>query len=288
MGSKSTDWTVLKMLTWATSYFEEKGIRNPRLSIEWLLAEVLQKKRLDLYLIYDRPISREELDLIKPMIKRRAQHEPLQYIVGNTNFFGITLKVNSDVLIPRPETEELIDWVLQNTPPNDPFIVLDIGTGSGCIPIALKKARSNWSIHAFDISNEALLIATENACLNGTEINFWKDDIFSPSNKLLAQEFNIITSNPPYILHSEAEHLDIEVKAFEPSLALFTSSTEKIFKAIIQFSTKCLKQNGLLAIEINEKFGNEILTFFEDQVWEASIQKDYGGKDRFIFAKKME
>lgn len=288
MGSKSTDWTVLKMLTWATSYFEEKGIRNPRLSIEWLLAEVLQKKKLDLYLIYDRPISREELDLIKPMIKRRAQHEPLQYIVGNTNFFGITLKVNSDVLIPRPETEELIDWVLQNTPPNDPFIVLDIGTGSGCIPIALKKARSNWSIHAFDISNEALLIATENACLNGTEINFWKDDIFSPSNKLLAQEFNIITSNPPYILHSEAEHLDIEVKAFEPSLALFTSSTEKIFKAIIQFSTKCLKQNGLLAIEINEKFGNEILTFFEDQVWEASIQKDYGGKDRFIFAKKME
>lgn len=288
MGSKSTDWTVLKMLTWATSYFEEKGIRNPRLSIEWLLAEVLQKKRLDLYLIYDRPISREELDLIKPMIKRRAQHEPLQYIVGNTNFFGITLKVNSDVLIPRPETEELIDWVLQNTPPNDPFIVLDIGTGSGCIPITLKKARSNWSIHAFDISNEALLIATENACLNGTEINFWKDDIFSPSNKLLAQEFNIITSNPPYILHSEAEHLDIEVKAFEPSLALFTSSTEKIFKAIIQFSTKCLKQNGLLAIEINEKFGNEILTFFEDQVWEASIQKDYGGKDRFIFAKKMK
>ena len=288
MGSKSTDWTVLNMLTWATSYFEEKGIRNPRLSIEWLLAEVLQKKRLDLYLIYDRPLSREELDVIKPMIKRRAQHEPLQYIVGNTNFFGTTLKVNSNVLIPRPETEELVDWILQNTPRNDPFNVLDIGTGSGCIPIALKKARSNWSIHAFDISNDALLTATENAFLNGTEINFWKDDIFSPSNKLLAQEFNIITSNPPYILHSEAEYLDIEVKAFEPSLALFTSSTEKIFKAIIQFSTKCLKQNGLLAIEINEKFGNEVLTLFDDQVWEASIQKDYGRKDRFIFAKKMK
>jgi release factor glutamine methyltransferase len=288
MGSKSADWTVLKMLTWATSYFEEKGIRNPRLSIEWLLAEVLQKKRLDLYLIYDRPLSREELDVIKPMIKRRAQHEPLQYIVGNTNFFGTTLKVNSNVLIPRPETEELVDWILQNTPLNDPFNVLDIGTGSGCIPIALKKARSNWSIHAFDVSNDALLTATENAFLNGTEINFWKDDIFSPSNKLLAQEFNIITSNPPYILHSEAEHLDIEVKAFEPSLALFTSSTKKIFKAIIQFSTKCLKQNGLLAIEINEKFGNEVLTLFDDQVWEASIQKDYGGKDRFIFAKKMK
>jgi len=288
MGSKSTDCTVLKMLTWATSYFEEKGIRNPRLSIEWLLAEVLQKKRLDLYLIYDRPLSREELDVIKPMIKRRAQHEPLQYIVGNTNFFGTTLKVNSNVLIPRPETEELVDWILQNTPLNDPFNVLDIGTGSGCIPIALKKARSNWSIHAFDVSNDALLTATENAFLNGTEINFWKDDIFSPSNKLLAQEFNIITSNPPYILHSEAEYLDIEVKAFEPSLALFTSSTEKIFKAIIQFTTKCLKQNGLLAIEINEKFGNEVLTLFDDQVWEASIQKDYGGKDRFIFAKKMK
>ena len=119
------------------------------------------------------------------MIKRRAQHEPLQYIVGNTNFFGTTLKVNSNVLIPRPETEELVDWILQNTPLNDPFNVLDIGTGSGCIPIALKKARSNWSIHAFDVSNDALLTATENAFLNGTEINFWKDDIFSPSNKLL-------------------------------------------------------------------------------------------------------
>ena len=288
MGSNSTEWTVLKMLKWAAAYFEEKGISNPRLSIEWLLAEVLQKKRLDLYLIFDRPLSREELDFIKPMIKRRAQHEPLQYILGNTNFFGTTLKVSPDVFIPRPETEELVDWVLQNTTSNDPFIVLDIGTGSGCIPIALKKARVNWSIHAFDVSNKALLIATENAALNGTKIDFWKDDIFSPSTKLLAQEFNVITSNPPYILHSEAEHLDIEVKAFEPSLALFTSSTEKIYKAIIQFSTKCLKQNGLLAIEINEKFGNEILRLFNDQTWEASIQKDYGGKDRFILARKVK
>ena len=161
------------------------------------------EKRLDLYLVMIAHF-REELDVIKPMIKRRAQHEPLQYIVGNTNFFGTSIKVNPDVLIPRPETEELVDWVLQNTPSNDPLIVLDIGTGSGCIPIALKKARSNWSIHAFDVSNDALLTATENAFLNGTEINFWEDDIFSPSNKLLAQEFNIITSNPPYILHSEA------------------------------------------------------------------------------------
>ena len=246
MTSKSSDWTVLNILEWATSYFKNKGIRNPRLSIEWLLAQVLRTKRLDLYLIYDRPLTRKELDIIRSMIKRRASYEPLQYIIGETNFFGSIIKVNPSVLIPRPETEELVELVLKKVPSNDPIDVLDIGTGSGCIPIVLKKARSNWRLSAFDISSKAIYIAKENAELNNTKVNFSIDDIFSPSSELCARKFDIMISNPPYILNSEAESIDKEVRAFEPNLALFTTSTKKIFNAIEQFSTKCLKQNGTL------------------------------------------
>lgn len=156
MSQNSTDWTVLKILEWATSYFEEKGIRNPRLSIEWLLAYVLNKKRLDLYLIYDRPLTRDDLNNLRPLIKRRANHEPLQYITGETNFYGYKIQVMPGVLIPRPETEELVEWVLEKTDENSQISLIDIGTGSGCIPIAVKKERPNWSISAFDVSPDAI------------------------------------------------------------------------------------------------------------------------------------
>ncbi len=288
MAQSSTDWTVLKMLTWATDYFEEKGIRNPRLSIEWLLAHVLQKKRLDLYLIYDRPLTIDELDAIRPMVKRRANHEPLQYITGETDFFGCRIKVEPGVLIPRPETEELVEWILNKNTANEPLRVLDIGTGSGCIPIALKKERPKWSVTAFDVSTEAIQIAMKNALLNQTEITFTVDNVYSPDERLLSTQFDVIISNPPYVLDTEAETLDKEVKAFEPEIALFTPTTKKIYSAIEEFASNSLKTNGILMLEINEKFGQETLQYFPADFWVAELQKDYAGKDRFIFAKKVK
>ena len=146
MTNTPVEWTVLSLLEWGTGYFDKKGIKNSRLSIEWLLADVLKIKRLNLYLVFDRPVSEGELQLIKPMIKRRAAHEPLQYITGETDFLNARIKVTPDVLIPRPETEELVDKVLNNHNTEKELKVLDIGTGSGCIPIALKIKNRHWKI----------------------------------------------------------------------------------------------------------------------------------------------
>lgn len=287
MKHTSTDWTVLKMLTWATSYFKTKGVRNPRLSIEWLLAHVLKKKRLDLYLIFDRPLSLYEIDSIKPLIIRRANNEPVQYITEETDFFGCLIKVSPNVLIPRPETEELVDWILNKIPTNVPQNVLDIGTGSGCISIALKKNRPDWIISGFDISAKAIQIARYNSKINNTPIHFTIDDIFSPSDHLHSNTFDVIVSNPPYILKSEENTLDREVREYEPSLALFTSTIGKIYRSIEVFASKSLSEHGLMMLELNERFGQQILQLFSSPTWHAVIKKDSAGKDRFIVVKKL-
>lgn len=288
MAKLSTDWTVLKMLEWATVYFEQKGVRNPRFSIEWLLAHVLQRKRLDLYLLFDRPLTSDELNQVRPMVKRRALHEPLQYITGETNFFGYPIQVQPGVLIPRPETEQLVELVLNNESFKKDASVLDIGTGSGCIPIALKKQRPEWNISAVDISEDALVAAKSNAIKNEVEIEYSLEDLFNPSEALHDRTFDIIVSNPPYVLETEFDSLDIEVKKFEPELALFTSTTEKIFGAIQILSSKILSSNGLLFLEINERFGRSTAQIFERENWNVTLIKDYSKKDRFILAKKAK
>src|SRR5690606_6466742 len=139
------DWTVLRMLEWATAYFESKGIPSPRLSIEWLLGEVLSLKRLDLYLQHDRTLTTSELDTLRGWVLRRGKHEPLQYITGSTDFYNCTINVTPAVLIPRQETEQLVDKILQGHSETHQR-VLDVGTGSGCIAIAIKKARPDWHV----------------------------------------------------------------------------------------------------------------------------------------------
>lgn len=286
MNKPPDHWTVLSMLKWATTYFKEKGIRNPRYSIEWLLAFVLDKKRLDLYLVYDRPITKKELSQLKPLVQRRAVHEPLQYITGETDFFGTKITVKPGVLIPRMETEQLMEIVLDKTTALESPNVLDIGTGSGCIPIALKNARPLWNLFATDISEEALSIAQQNATLNGTDITFAKDDIYSPSFPSEKILFDVIISNPPYILKDEHETLDKEVREFEPELALFCDSTKNMYGAIQKFSTSFLNKNGLLFLELHENHADEVAKLFTQTGWSTTIQKDYDKRDRFLVAKK--
>lgn len=286
MNKPPDHWTVLSMLKWATTYFKEKGIRNPRYSIEWLLAFVLDKKRLDLYLVYDRPITKKELSQLKPLVQRRAVHEPLQYITGETDFFGTKITVKPGVLIPRMETEQLMEIVLDKTEALESPNVLDIGTGSGCIPIALKNARPYWNLFATDISDEALSIAQQNATLNGTDITFVKDDVYSPSFPSEKILFDVIISNPPYILKDEHETLDKEVREFEPELALFCDSTKNMYGAIQKFSTSFLNKNGLLFLELHENHADEVAKLFTQTGWNTAIQKDYDKRDRFLVAKK--
>lgn len=279
-------WTVLSMMEWATAYFEEKGVSQSRLSIEWLLAHVLDVKRLDLYLMFDRPLSTAQLEELRPIVKRRASHEPLQYIIGETDFLNTTIKVRRGVLIPRPETEQLVEMVLNQFPENTTVSVLDIGTGSGCIPIALKKNRPDWEVYGMDLSTEALSIAGENAALNKTDIRFFEGDLFKPGS-VSRNEFDIIISNPPYILEQERSSLDKEVVNFEPGMALFCSSTQKMYSAIRNLAAQKLSKKSLLFLELHELYGNEVLSLFENSNWKAKLANDYSGKARFLIAEKM-
>lgn len=281
------EWTVLSMLNWGTRYFQEKQVHNPRFSIEWLLADVLKVKRLDLYLMFDRPLSAEQLQALRPLVKRRAKHEPLQYITGSTNFMGATIQVQPGVLIPRPETEQMVELVLSHFEHIEtPLNILDIGTGSGCIPVALKQARPHWNLWGMDISPTALEIARSNASINNVDVTFFEGDLFSPDVWLDNRTFDCIISNPPYILPEEKESLPTEVAEFEPELALFCSSTQTMYNAIQQLAEKALIKNGILALELNERFAAEVHSLFSSSNWEAELVQDYDHKQRFLLAKK--
>lgn len=283
MAVKQSEWSVVAMLEWATEYLQEKGVPDARFSIEWLMADVLGMKRLDLYLYFDRPLSKNELDELRPLVKRRAKHEPLQYITGHTDFLNTNLNVGPEVLIPRPETEQLVEIILKNHS-GETLSALDIGTGSGCIAIALKKERPEWKLTAVDKSTDALAVATQNAGKNDTNICFLEFDILSPVKKNGFQEFfNIIVSNPPYVLTEEKEMLEPQVINYEPATALFCESIEKMYKNIIQFSENCLARNGVLYLEIHANQTHKITPLFNNK-WQSKLIKDYSGKDRFIHA----
>ena len=285
MSRKVEEWTVLSMLEWGTDFFEEKNIPDPRHSIEWLLAETLNIKRLDLYLKFDRPLSPKELDKLRPMVKRRAQHEPLQYIIGYTDFMNARISVNEQVLIPRIETEQLVEIILDDQQSEEELSVLDIGTGSGCIPVALKMERPNWDVFGIDISEGALTVARDNAEQNNAEVSFSKGDILNPTSISVQDPLDLVVSNPPYVKPEEKEILEPQVKDYEPAEALFFDDIEKMYNNIIEFASQKLTNNGSLYLELHENYSQQILDLFNDQKWSARIENDYDKKPRFIIAQ---
>jgi len=289
MSDQPREWTVLSMLKWATDYFEEHNVPGPRMSIEWLLAHVLEIKRLDLYLKYDRPLASHELDALRPLVKRRARHEPLQYITGSTDFMNAEIQVEPGVLIPRIETEHLVEIVLDDHPATEFPVrqVLDIGTGSGCIPVALKMERPGWSLTGVDISQDALRIARLNAGHNEVEIALQRADIrqWKQEQPGSGPSFDIVISNPPYILPEERDSLEAQVRDYEPEQALFCDDLPALYGDIIAFCEARLKPQGLLYLECHELHTGEILGLFNPDRWEARVLHDYGQKERFISAR---
>ncbi|SMO60701.1 peptide chain release factor N(5)-glutamine methyltransferase [Fodinibius sediminis] len=286
MSNKVKEWTVLSMLEWATDYFKSKDIPDPRHSIEWLLAETLNIKRLDLYLKYDRPLSPDELEELRPMVKRRAKHEPLQYIIGFTDFVNARITVSPDVLIPRLETEQLVEIILDRHSDADsqPLAILDIGTGSGCIPIALKMERPQWQLYGMDISAGALEVARRNARENEVEVTFYEEDILSDEHHSLDPPLDLVVSNPPYITEGEAEELEPQVRSYEPHQALFTSDMDRMYDHIIHYAETNLAPGGCLYLELHEKFGGQVQQLFDPSSWTTSVLKDYDKKERFLIA----
>lgn len=239
-------------------------------------------------------LSAEQNEKIKTIVSRLKEFEPIQYILGKTEFYGLTFQVNKQVLIPRPETEELVDWVLKE---NLHFKgnILDIGTGSGCIAIALAKNLPQATISAVDISEDTLAVAKRNASINGVNIDFQLVDILSVGgkdaiNRVSTEDpgiYDIIISNPPYVCHQEKAHMQPNVLKHEPSIALFVADNDPLlfYRQIANFALKNLISDGKLFFEINQAFGKETVDLIEKLGFsEIVLRKDLSGKDRMIKA----
>lgn len=268
------------MIRWATVYFEERGVPSPRLSIEWLLAELLGVKRLMLYVMHDRPLGGAELVTLRDWVKRRARHEPLQHITGRTDFMHAVIHVNRDVLIPRPETEELVEHILQEQPAGSRRRVIDLGTGSGCIAIALKMARPEWDVAGVDVSEGALDVARRNALANGVSIDWIRAD-FSQEDSLPDGPYDLVVSNPPYIRPSERHDLDRQVADYEPALALFHEDPPALYSRLAVWSARHLTPEGTFWAELNEAIDpTEALDPLAGIGFR--IMTDSAGKNRFL------
>lgn len=286
MSSENRVWTVLSMLEWATDYFQKRDIPDPRHSIEWLLAHTLNVKRLDLYLQFDRPLSKSELDSLRALVKRRASHEPLQYIIGHTDFMACTIHVNPDVLIPRIETEQLVEILLTQTKTHSDRTIslLDIGTGSGCIPIAIKKENPEWHCAGLDISADALTVAEKNADVNDVDVEFFPGNLFNLSDNKHCKErkWDIIISNPPYIHPDEKSVIKKQVLDYEPADALFHAQPLDVYESIIKFSKD---QDTHLFLECNDKTAPKVKEIAEHYFEHVDLLNDLDKNPRFLIAK---
>ncbi len=241
----------------------------------------------DLVVQKDEKIPEIKLKQIKQVVKRLKQHEPIQYIIGETEFYGLKLTVNPAVLIPRPETEELVEWVLMSGIDKDAR-VFDIGTGSGCIPIAIKKNAPELEVEAIDISEKAIEVARGNAKKNGVDVSFMVYDV-SRWRERQWGKFDIIISNPPYVRELEKQYMNTNILNFEPHQALFVADTDplKFYKIISDFAMSNLKKEGSLFFEINEAFGQEASEMLVRKGFlNVELKKDLSGKDRMIKASK--
>lgn len=264
------------------------------LSIEFRL----NVARIQLMLEPEFSLTKDETDVFFTILEDLKQQKPIQYILGETEFYGLQFNVNENVLIPRPETEELVDWIIKDSKfksqNSEPIKILDIGTGSGCIAISLAKHLPEAQVFAVDISESALKIAKENADRNGVEVEFIKANILESSlwgDIALRQMafFDIIVSNPPYVRELEKREIKPNVLDNEPHLALFVENENPLvfYKAITDFAVDKLKSNGSLYFEINQYLGQETKQLLVDAQFEAiELRKDLNGNDRMLKGTK--
>ncbi len=237
-------------------------------------------------------LSSEQMAKLNKIEKRLLKYEPVQYVIGYADFYGLKFKVDKNVLIPRQETEELVFWILDEGSisfRNKEISVLDIGTGSGCIPIVLKKNQPSWKIDATDVSDAALAIARENAELNNVNVIFFQNDILIKSHWSNFSDYDIIISNPPYIPKKEQDMVSENVLKHEPHLALFVTDTNPLlfYETISRFAFQKLRNGGMLFFETNEFNAMEVLKVVESEGFVAPVVKqDMNGKNRMVFAKK--
>lgn len=246
-----------------------------------LCEDLLELNSTKIVLAQDVRLSESEILIMLGAIKQLKKQVPIQYIIGHCEFYGLEILCDERALIPRPETEELVDWIC--TSHHDCGSILDIGTGTGCIPLAIKSKNTNCAVHAMDVSTEALELARSNAIHNKLDIHFHKDDILNPQGEYSRVE--IIASNPPYIQEREKAAMNRNVLDYEPELALFVPDMDplKFYKAVMDFAIQNLAENGWVYFEINEAYGKETADLMEASGFQSiEIKKDLNGKDRMV------
>jgi release factor glutamine methyltransferase len=290
---RPNEWTIIKLVQWATTYFDTHDIDSPRATAEILLSHVLNTRRIDLYLRYDQPLTPDELERFKALIKRRMNREPVAYILGCKEFWSMGLHITRDVLIPRPETECLVEKSLEMLAMDANMkskLILELGTGCGAVILALASENPRHSYWATDISINAIRIARQNAMqndLNG-KIHFIAGDWFAPLGSKTGV-FDLIVSNPPYIKSGDLAQLQPEIHAYEPLLALDGAADGlHCLRHIIQSAYRFLKPGGALILEI----GHDQKASLKQMIAECgeyegvSFYQDYSGYDRILQMNK--
>jgi release factor glutamine methyltransferase len=305
-------WTIQKLLNWITRYLTDKNIDSPRLSAELLLSHVLGLKRIELYTQFDRPVPPEQLERLRDLVKRAGRYEPIAYLIGRTEFYSLEINVTPDCMIPRPETELLVERAIEflrartlqareNTPgpvpeaaegTAAPQYVCDLCTGSGCIAVAIAKNFPHARIIATDISDAALAVAAENVKKHHLtdRITPLCGDLFDPIiSGLDVNQFDLIVCNPPYVSTAQYEKLDKNVKDYEPKQALFAGVDGlDIYKRIIEDAGPFLKTGAALMLEIGYAQGPAVKEMLEKskEFGEIKIEKDFHNNDRIVTVAK--
>ena len=284
-------WRVVDLLDWTVGYFQQHDIPNPRLDAEVLLAHLLEKSRLQLYLHFEMPVFQEHLTPFRELIKKRIAHTPVSYLTNRKEFMSLDFYVDERVLIPRPETEQLVETILTTKTENFQRL-LELGTGSGVIATSLAAQQPEWEIVATDISEPALAVARRNAETHActAQIEFLSGDLFEPIEPINTDadtRFDWIVCNPPYIKNTERDTLSPDVRDYEPEIALFAGDDGlAVIRRLIAEAPKYLAPNGKLILEIGATQADAVRTLLAAESAYTTYQlfKDYAEKERIVLA----
>jgi release factor glutamine methyltransferase len=284
-GILAVEWTIREVLNWTRGYFKNAGITQPRLEAEILLAHALDVERLHLYLSPDKPLTADERSRYRTVVQERHSGVPLQHLIGEVSFFGLRFKVRKDALIPRPETEELLERALKLAPRDRPARCIDLGTGSGVIAVCLARFLPQASVVAVDVAPDALQLARENARMNSVEerVEFLESDWFAS----VSGRFDLVVSNPPYVATEDLPNLPPEVRDHEPRVALDggENGVERLETLIGQVVERLLPC-GTLLLEIGRGQAETIADWLRSSgLVEVDVETDAAGAERFVIAR---